>query len=704
MAISHKKNSPVPLNSDHITEPFFAGVQIVSQAMQYNYRGCLNLLVKHDYVQAIADFSRAIHLLPNEPAFYWHRAEAYVKVSDYDGALMNFRQHEYLTTPENTNNLNKEPLPPSSGPHHKLVFPQEVADGQNRSISTYVLSRRMGFVAFIFGQCLFDQQRFHDSLVHFKLAKRLEFNIETVLLRMVLSKIGLGEINSALEDLYTLINIQRHSVDLYILRAKIYKCLNNPDSVNIDLQKAIRLSPQHPEIHGLQEYVLTVAVDLKNKASESIQKKQLNNAIWYLNRAIELDPQDWTAVFKRGVALAEIQDYDGALEDLLSILSNNIRDTCRDQEIKNHVGSIYNKIGIMAYQTGTFDIAISKFTEALLYNSLEPAVWKNRADSLMAKKEYASALRDLYQCHAISPDSKEYSKSLAVALTAIGTQYIMQGRYQDAIKELEQAITFDYTSGDGYYEYARANYFLGQIQIAWESLNMALQLDPNHQGAQALKSLLVSVPNMDDLGPLPKRRPLQKSDVMSFSFVNQQNSTNKSQPHSQTNQTIPLSLSSASKHRKTLASSIEFNVEDSTGDLNLLIDQDETNQADVSSNEVLSTLQPTTNPIKRVTVFPTSSIPMLPALQGGPNPAMIARKEKYSLSKPLSLRQSDVEKTSSTINNAASKPKPKSAHRLHSPTVQSRSIKERLHHGALLGEEMGSTIDAYLNEQNDAHN
>ncbi|KAI8926612.1 hypothetical protein BC831DRAFT_511557 [Entophlyctis helioformis] len=616
----------------------------LNQAQRHNSRGLQNLFETRDYVQAIADFSRAIHLAPEEPSFYWHRAEAFVKVLDFDSALINFRQHELITTPQtpsapssaqsaqsaqsaHPNTMHADPHrgghPASSAPSnaalstHNEEAPVSVSDASSadmdqvpplKSKSVYVLTCRMAYFSYVWGQCLLDQQRFAEALVHFTTAQRLQFKVDSVLLRIAIARIGLGDIDDAMEILYTLIDMDPSNADLYILRAKLYRSLQNVDFAHIDLQHAMQLAPDHPEVPGLRHYVLSVAVDLKNKATDQIIKKQPSTAVWYLNHAIELDPDDWTILFRRGVLLAEIHNYDGALEDLLNVLSYPERDTTRDQEIKNHIGSVYNKIGIIAYQNGALDEALAKFTTALTFNSAEPVVWKNRADCQFVKRNL---------------------------------ELISAGRHRAAIEELDKAIDFDCMVGEYHYERGRAFFFID-----------GLQLSPGHQGAQALISLLLSAPPMEDFAPMPKRRPLRKTDLYSFSLVQAQEQAQSLEDGHHEQQSHDQS------QRDALAAASEVSLDDSQGrkynprqsDAGAFSNMDE---IDKSINDMLNSIEPVDVPrtkARMVTAaerlsgapaghtvnLPIDMLPMLPAAKGGPSPAMLAREHHgISLALPL---------------------------------------------------------------------
>jgi tetratricopeptide (TPR) repeat protein len=115
----------------------------------------------------------------------------------------------------------------------------------------------------------------------------------------VISYIGLNNLDNAIELLYQLTERDPTNPNHYILRAKLYRTLGAVDYVNIDLQKAVSLHPAHPEIKGLLEYVMVVAIGYKNKASHEILHGRYDFAIYFLNQALELDPTDWILVFKR---------------------------------------------------------------------------------------------------------------------------------------------------------------------------------------------------------------------------------------------------------------------------------------------------------------------------------------------------------------------------------------------------------------------
>lgn len=262
-----------------------------SSSHRSNEKG-LALFAAKNYIAAVAKFTRAINLNPLEPCYLWHRAEAYLRLADFDSCLLNFRLLKVL--------LSKQ-----------------------QAYSSYLFQYRMALVSFTWGQCLVDQHRFLDAAVQLDVAAKLDYDPIQIALPLAIAHIGLNDLDAAIRQLYRLIENKVNNIDIYILRAKLYHLQNNIFFANLDLQDAMKIDPTHPEVKHLQFLVLQYAVDFKNKASEQILKKKYQIAVWYLNQAIELDPEDWTLMLLRycknnssGILLAEIGNLDGGLADL----------------------------------------------------------------------------------------------------------------------------------------------------------------------------------------------------------------------------------------------------------------------------------------------------------------------------------------------------------------------------------------------------
>ncbi|KND00109.1 uncharacterized protein SPPG_04451 [Spizellomyces punctatus DAOM BR117] len=476
----------------------------VEQAQVYNLRGLGHLYAEgggnrvSDASSAIADFTRAIFLNPDEPSYYWHRAEAYLAIVDFESAIANLKQHALIVNELRADALRVGGWVPPSAERK----PEQSTVGG----SIYVSKKRLGLVAYTWGQCLLDQRRFKEAMRMFQLAGSLEFQISSVLLRCVFVHIGLGEFDDALETLYKLTKLDASNIELYILRAKIYKHLGNVDFANIDLQAADEIDRDHPELPELREYAMTTAVGLKNKASERILAGEPTVAIHYLNTVIELDKADWSSYFKRGILLAEIGQYDGAIQDLQKVLEISDRDTTRDPEVKERIASVYNKAGIQAYQEGDLVRALSEFSIGLDHHNSDPVLWKNRADCYLATGNISKSLEDLMKAVEIDPQDVACRQRCGLLWSAVADKIFSTGDWAQSARMWTAAIQYDPACAELFFKRARAYHLSQKIDEAREDLEEALRLDPSSIEISALLSQLTVGPPLDNLGPFPPQR------------------------------------------------------------------------------------------------------------------------------------------------------------------------------------------------------
>lgn len=109
----------------------------------------------------------------------------------------------------------------------------------------------------------------------------------------------MGDYENALTHLYELTELKSDCADLYVFRAEIHKHLGNVDFTNLDMIKAKELNPNHPNLHAILEWIISICVHLKNKADYEILKSHHTEAMLFLNHAIDLDPLDYLLLIKR---------------------------------------------------------------------------------------------------------------------------------------------------------------------------------------------------------------------------------------------------------------------------------------------------------------------------------------------------------------------------------------------------------------------
>ncbi|KAJ3147576.1 Tetratricopeptide repeat protein 16, partial [Irineochytrium annulatum] len=456
---------------DFDTGPQAFGMDLLrDQAVQNNQKGleCLfHSKAPQHLALAIASFSRAVYLDPEEPTYYFHRGEAALRVNDFETAIANFKR-SYEMIRKQTDHVSEAGSRPTVGNavHHLRVKDPSVW-----------INRRLRRVCFLWGQILMDERRFPEALAQFETAKGLGMNLDSVLIRMVATHIGMNAIDEAFEILYILTERNPNNCDLFILRAKLYREQENIDFMHMDLQRAMKINPAHPEVMGLLESTMLVAIRYKNKASEQILKGQFDLAIYFLNHALELDPMDWVLLFKRGVLFAEIGHYDSAIADLTTVLDACERDEIRrEDDIKAHLASVYNKL-----------------------------------DCYLRGGDVQKALNDLTRAVELDATDMDTRHRIGTIRYQKGETCLAAGDIDGAIVEFSKAISADSSRSLYYFERARSFLMHQMIDASRADLVACLKLEPMHREAQAMLSNLTSGPSFDQLAPFPKpHKPVSK--------------------------------------------------------------------------------------------------------------------------------------------------------------------------------------------------
>lgn len=109
-----------------------------------NLLGLNELYIRKQYVKAIAHFTRALFANSKEPSYFWHRAEAYLAISDFESCILNLRLFQ------------------------ESIKSQSQTQDENKNVSIFVNLKRFGVILYTWAQILLDQKRFRESLLVFK--------------------------------------------------------------------------------------------------------------------------------------------------------------------------------------------------------------------------------------------------------------------------------------------------------------------------------------------------------------------------------------------------------------------------------------------------------------------------------------------------------------------------------------------------------
>ena len=194
---------------------------------------------------------------------------------------------------------------------------------------------------------------------------------------------------------------------------------------------------------------------------ESYNNDRYRTAIEYFTRAIWEDPVNAELYFLRGNSYAKLKLYDEAIHNYTTAIK-------LDAEMKYYLNR-----GLMFIETGDYDIAISDFDEALLFDSTNSALYFNRGYTKALSGNYESAIKDYSK--AISHDSTN------------AKVFVNRGDLWSGVKEHQKAI-FDFTSAislndrDELAYFNRAKEFakIGMIKQAIDDYSKAIILNPSN--------------------------------------------------------------------------------------------------------------------------------------------------------------------------------------------------------------------------------
>jgi tetratricopeptide (TPR) repeat protein len=168
-------------------------------------------------------------------------------------------------------------------------------------------------------------------------------------------------------------------------------------------------------------------------ATDPKQRTQLDQkSLSEFETAIQLDASCWRAYHNRGVNLAQVRDYEGAIKDF-------------DQTIElrpNYANAWFNR-GELHYATGKYQLAVDDYNQTLKLNANDAAAHNSRGHARYRLGQYREALEDYNRSVELDPNN-------AAAYTNRGDAYTDQGYYDRAAVDYRRAIELNPNYGRAY--------------------------------------------------------------------------------------------------------------------------------------------------------------------------------------------------------------------------------------------------------------
>ena len=175
----------------------------------------------------------------------------------------------------------------------------------------------------------------------------------------------------------------------------------------------------------------------------------LDNAIVFFSRIIELDGQHESAIFQRGRTFAMRKQHQSAIFDFTKVLSIN----------SYSYESFYSR-GVSFSRQSKFYDAILDFTSAIQINPRSPDLHYNRALALRKLSEHELALKDYTKAIELNP--KHFQ-----ALNNRGLTYRDLKKFRDAIVDFKDSTKANPEFFDGYWNRSLTHLMIGEYEEAW---------------------------------------------------------------------------------------------------------------------------------------------------------------------------------------------------------------------------------------------
>ena len=182
-----------------------------------------------------------------------------------------------------------------------------------------------------------------------------------------------------------------------------------------------------------------------------------NQALEYLNEAINLDPNYALAYNSRGLVYVDLGKYQRAIEDYNQAIRLNPTDS-----------SAYAHRGIAYLNLGQHQQAIEDYNQSIQLYSKDFKTYFNRGFIYAQLGQHQRAVEDYNQSILLNPHFKNYAHR--------GAAYNSLGKYQRAIEDCNQAILFNPEYSSAYNHRGIAYIALNQFSRGCDDFRKACEM------------------------------------------------------------------------------------------------------------------------------------------------------------------------------------------------------------------------------------
>ncbi|GAB1856282.1 hypothetical protein MHTCC0001_11170 [Flavobacteriaceae bacterium MHTCC 0001] len=225
---------------------------------------------------------------------------------------------------------------------------------------------------------------------------------------------------------------------------------------------------------------------------QALRLNDPNAQIELLNQALDLDKKHLDALFYRGIAKYNLEDFDGAILDFTKIIfyepdadSYYNRGNCKFNledfdgalfdykkaiELDPDLIGAYFNLGNTKFNLENYKGAVEDFSKVIRSFPNDYKAYSQRALAYMKLKSYKLAFKDFGACILIRPNSESYYNR--------GYALLEVNYYKEAKNDFLRAIKINTNNTPAYFYLGVSQFLLGDFHEAIKSLTFATNKDP----------------------------------------------------------------------------------------------------------------------------------------------------------------------------------------------------------------------------------
>lgn len=426
-AVAGQLSSQKELERNHIP---------LQAAFVYFQRG-LSYYDKQEYDRAIADFSEAIRLNPNEGSAYVGRGATYLYKDELKKAIADFSEAIRLS-------------------------PGQAFSYMQRGIAYH----RTGDA----DQAIADYTEAH------KLTPK---DPSPLVNRGIVYYTKKGRFDAAIEDFDEALKLNPKEVNALINRGVTYRQKNDPDRAIVDFNLAVDLGLQTASLLKLvakdrdpqtAQLADQVAHAYYQRGMALIDKQNYEEALLDFARALEITPKDSRPYLGRGAAYLKMNRMEEALKDL-------------DEAVKISPGlsQVYFERGTAYHRVDDYARAIADYSESIKLDPKEPLAYINRGMAEIFLNKVDAAIEDFDKALELTPDNVN-------ALIQRGFAYGLKKEFALGFADLAHALRLTPDNPTAYFYRAQVEAYRGNVEKALEDYASAQRYDPNNPRVYAARA------------------------------------------------------------------------------------------------------------------------------------------------------------------------------------------------------------------------